>query len=277
MMGTVAGQQRATREVALVDVWRITLAAIRRWYILIPLLAVTGWGAWVAGEGIHPEYEVQATAMLLPGTTVSEVPNPYGGIDEANQAVAIVLSSAESLSQIAAQGLSTEYTVTPESRSNILRFSVRADDPETAVATGTALLDLVRNELSTRQDEAGVPSSSQIGIDVLAAPAVLDVVYEGKLRVQAIIGLLGASIALVVAVLFDDIVGLVKRRRRRRADLDTAPKPVEDEAAAEEPDQGAEHGAGEDEAQPRTSDYPGAPAADDGRRESAKVSSTIGD
>jgi len=210
-----------------VDVWRITIAAVRRWYILIPLLALTGWGAWTAGNGIHPEYEVHAVAMLLPGTTVSEVPNPYGGIDEANQAVGIVLNSTESFDEIAAQGLSRDYTVTPESRSNILRFVVRADDPETAVATGTALLDLVRSELTNRQDDAGVPETSQIGVDVLAAPAVIDVVYDGKLRVQAIIGILGASIALVVAVLFDDIVGLARRRRKRRTTLGTAPEQLE--------------------------------------------------
>lgn len=260
------------------DVWRITIAAARRWYILIPLLALTGWGAWTAGNGIHPEYEVQATAMLLPGTVVSEVPNPYGGIDEANQAVGIVLNSTEAQAQIAAQGLSTEYTVTPESRSNILRFSVRADDPETAVATGTALLDLVRSELSNRQDEASVPSAGQIGIDVLAAPSVLDVVYEGKLRVQAIIGILGASIALVVAVLFDDIVGLVKRRRRsRRAALDTHTPPADDTAAEVDVDHAAElrttDGVGDRPSPPA----PDEPTPDLERRSGPRVPSAMGD
>ena len=198
------------------DVWRITLAALRRWYILLPLLALTGWGAWVAGNGIQPEYEVQATVMLTPGTTATEVPNPYGGLDEANQAVGIVLNSTESRAQIAAQGLSTEYEVIPESRSTIMRFTVRADDPENAVATGAALIDMVETELSARQSAVQLPDSSQFGIDVLAPPSVLETVYDGKLRVQAIIAILGASIALVVAVLFDDIVGLLRRRGRRR-------------------------------------------------------------
>lgn len=260
------------------DVWRITLAAVRRWYILIPLLALTGWGAWTAGNGIHPEYEVQATAMLLPGTTVSEVPNPYGGIDEANQAVGIVLNSAESLAQISAQGLSTEYTVTPESRSNILRFTVRADDPEVAVATGTALLDLVRSELSARQDEAGIPDAGQIGIDVLAAPAVLDVVYEGKLRVQAIVGIVGASIALVVAVLFDDIIGLLRRRRRGRSAVpatgqerpDEHPRPVDGSRSAHTAEATDTDG-------PRTSASPEDPPGNAEGRTGAKVSSALGE
>ncbi|WP_147918507.1 hypothetical protein [Ruania zhangjianzhongii] len=198
------------------DVWRITLAALRRWYILLPLLALTGWGAWTAGNGIQPEYEAQATIMLTPGTAATEVPNPYGGLEEANQAVGIVLNSTESRAQIVEQGLSTEYEVVPESRSTIMYFTVRADDPETAVTTGVALIDMVEAELTARQSAAEVPSSSQYGIDVLAPPSVLEAIYDGKLRVQAIIGILGASVALVVAVLFDDIVGLVRRRRRRR-------------------------------------------------------------
>lgn len=213
------------------DVWRITLAALRRWYILLPLLALTGWGAWVAGNGIQPEYEVQATVMLTPGTTASEVPNPYGGLDEANQAVGIVLNSTESRAQIAEQGLSAEYEVVPESRSTIMYFTVRADDPESAVATGVALINMVETELSARQSAAQVPDSSQFGIDVLAPPSVLEAIYDGKLRVQAIIGILGASVALVVAVLFDDIVGLLRRRRRRQTLADDGAARVESDGS----------------------------------------------
>lgn len=199
-----------------VDVWRITLAAVRRWYILLPVLALTGWGVMVAGNGIDPEYEVQATVMLTPGTTVSEVPNPYGSIDDANQAVGIVLNSTEAHAQIAAQGLSTDYTVSPETRSTIMHFTVRADTPQVAISTGAALIDLAESELSTRQGDARVPRSSQYGVAALAPPSVLNVVYDGKLRIQAIVGILGASVGLVLAVLFDDIVGIVKRRRRAR-------------------------------------------------------------
>ncbi|MPV48506.1 hypothetical protein GCG21_00465 [Pseudactinotalea sp. HY160] len=200
------------------DVWRITLAALRRWYILIPLLALTGWAAVSAGHSVHPEYEVDATAMLTPGQAEATIPNPYGSLNDANQAVGIVLNSAESHAAIAAQGLSTDYVVTPETRSSIMRLTVRADDADTAIATGAAVLDLATSELAARQQAAGVAKASRFGIAVLAPPSVLDVVYDGRTRIQAIVGLLGASVALVVAVLFDDIVGLVRRRRGLRED-----------------------------------------------------------
>jgi len=199
-----------------VDVWRITLAALRRWYILIPLLALTAWGAMFVGDGFQPQYEVHATAMMTPGRTEPEVPNPYGDLDDANQAVTIVLNSAEARQQIIAQGLSADYEVTADSRSTILQMVVRSDDRDAAVDTGTALLGLASKDLTTRQTEVGLAKSSQYTLSILAAPSVINVVYDGKLRTQAIVGLLGASVALVIAVLFDDIIGLVRRRRTRR-------------------------------------------------------------
>jgi len=212
------------------DVWRITLAALRRWYILLPLLALTGWGVMVVGNGFHPQYEVHATAMMTPGSTENMVPNPYSGLDDANQAVTIVLNSAESHGQIASQGLSTDYEVMADSRSTIMQMTIRADDPDVAINTGNALLDLASSDLTERQTEAGLAKSSQFSLSVLAAPSVINVVYDGKLRTQAIVGLLGASIALVIAVLFDDIVGFVRRRRALRRD-----RKVESGAAVGEP------------------------------------------
>lgn len=206
------------------DVWRITLAALRRWYILVPLLALTGWGALVVGNGFNPQYEVHATAMMTPGSVEETIPNPYGGLDDASQAVTIVLNSAESHEKIAAMGLSTTYEVTADSRSAIMQMTVRSDVREVAVDTGGALLDLAAADLTTRQSEAGVARGSQYSLSVLAAPSVINVVYDGKVRAQAIVGVLGASLALVIAVLFDDIIGFAKRARaRRRANRDTVP------------------------------------------------------
>ena len=73
------------------DVWRITVAAVRRWYVLVPLLALTVVLALAAGRGVKEEYEVTGAAMVVPGRSYSEIPNPYGGPSDANNAVAIVL------------------------------------------------------------------------------------------------------------------------------------------------------------------------------------------
>src|SRR5690606_25498908 len=102
------------------DVWRITVAALRRWYVLVPLLALTVVLALAAGRGVKEEYEVTGATMLVPGRSISDVPNPYGGPSDANNAVSIVLNSPEARRSIAEQGLIETYEVSPQSRSTVM-------------------------------------------------------------------------------------------------------------------------------------------------------------
>ena len=199
------------------DVWRITVATLRRWYIFLPLLALTAAAVYVVGQGVQPEYEVSGTALVTPGRAPSPVPNPLGGEQQASAAMAIVLNSTDVRSRVQDEGLLSGYSVSGQSRTTIMNVNVRGDDADLAVATGRHVMELAAQELADRQSDAGIPAAAQYGLDVLAAPALVGVEYDGKMQVQAVTGLLGASVALLVSVLFDDIVGLFRRRRARRA------------------------------------------------------------
>ncbi|TDE94056.1 hypothetical protein EXU48_11410 [Occultella glacieicola] len=198
------------------DVWSITVAALRRWYILLPLLALSGAAAYAVGERVQPEYNIAASAIVVPGRAVAEIANPYGGLDDANSVLGIVLNGTETQAEVAAAGLVPTYTVAPTTRSTVLNFEVRADTPEAGVATGEMVFELAREELTTRQTNAGLPPATQYGLDVLQEPAVTAVVADGKTRNMAIVGVLGAALSLLIAVLFDDLIGLIKRARAHR-------------------------------------------------------------
>jgi hypothetical protein len=198
------------------DVWRITVAAARRWYILLPLLALTALVAVLAGNGVRPEYDIAGTAMVEPGRVVTDQPNPYGEAADANAALGVVLSSADARNQIAAQRLNPNYEVTTVPRSAILNYSVRADTRSSGVATGQALIRIAAAELETRQSAAGVPAAARYSLSVLQPPAVSGTVQTGKLRIMAIIGVLGAGLSLLIAVFFDDLVGIVRRARQEQ-------------------------------------------------------------
>ena len=199
------------------DVWRITVAALRRWYVLLPLLALSGFAAYLGGSGVQPEYDATGSAMVVPGQTAPPtIPNPYGNVEDTNTVLGIVLNSPETRSQIAAKGLSPNFEVTSLPRSTITNFSIRADSPEMAIATGDAIFEIASAELQTRQEKAGVPAGERYTLDVLQQPALSAMVTEGKIRNMAIIGVIGAALSLIVAVLFDDIIGLIRRRRKRR-------------------------------------------------------------
>ncbi|MBZ2196743.1 hypothetical protein [Occultella gossypii] len=229
------------------DVWSITVAALRRWYILLPLLALTGASAYTVGEGVQPEYNVEGSAIVVPGRAVAELANPYGGLDDANAVLGIVLSGPETRAQVQAAGLVPSYSVVPTSRSTVLNFQVRADTPEEGLATGQMVFELAREELASRQTNAGLSPASQYGLDVLQEPSVTAVVADGKVRNMAIVGVLGAALSLLIAVLFDDIVGLFKKwrseRRERRSGQDSQEsidEPAGDENLAPHPGQDAE-------------------------------------
>lgn len=195
------------------DVWRITLAALRRWYVLLPLLALTGVIAVTMGNRVAPEYEGRAAGMLTPARAETEVANPYGSVTGANEALGIVLNSNEVRGAVAEQGLPAGYEVGAAARSTILQLTTRAATPEEATATAQAVLDLAVQELSARQTEAGLPPQGQITLSVLESPSVTSVVDTGAVRAQAVVVVLGGALSLLVAVLFDDIVGLWRRAR----------------------------------------------------------------
>lgn len=198
------------------DVWQITVAALRRWYVLLPMLALTVLLALAAGKGVKEEYVATGTLMVVPGRMIPNAPNPYGGPDDANNAVAIVLNSPEARRQVAEQGLASDYEVLPQSRSTIMAFTVRSESPSVSVDTGAAVFDLAAEELRDRQAAAGIRTGSQYSVDALQPPSLSEVVTEGKRRNIAVVGVLGAGVSLVVAVFLDDVVGLVRRRRRRQ-------------------------------------------------------------
>lgn len=220
------------------DVWRITVAVLRRWYVFLPLLALTVYGALRVGEGVAPEYEVTATAILVPGPEPSLIENPYGSLDQTSQVLAIVLDDSATREEFTARGLDAEYDIEPRSRSRIMDVTVLTPTAELSLATAEAVLDRVSAELLDRQESAGIREDSRISLQVLQAPSVSDVVTEGKLRNMVVVGIVGAALSLLVAVLFDDMVGLVRRWLRRKPERTRGPEvaPPADDSPREEQD-----------------------------------------
>lgn len=197
------------------DVWRITVAALRRWYVFLPLLALTAFGAYTVGAGVKPQYEVAATAILVPGSGSSEIESPYGSLDTTATVLEIIVDDATTRASIGEQGLQSDYEFGARSRSRIMDLRVLSDSPELSLATGEAVIEWASHELSERQTAVGIPPEAQVGLQVLQAPAVIEVVTEGKMRNMAVIGILGGGLSLLVAVLFDDLLGLLKRWQRQ--------------------------------------------------------------
>lgn len=210
------------------DVWYITVAVVRRWYVFLPLMVLTALGTLQIGQATPTEHEVSATAVLLSGEAESTSSSPYGGRGDTAQVLTIVLDSPASRDAIEAQGLLRDYEISSGRDSAILEVTVVGESEQQALDTSQAVIDLAGEELTTRQAESGIPKAARLRMQVLQSPFVSDVVAEGKLRNMAVAGVLGGGLSLLVAVLFDDIVGLVRRWRRTRRDRLTATTAAEE-------------------------------------------------
>ncbi len=77
------------------DVWGITLATLRRWYILLPVLAVAGLLALALGRSASPEYQATGTMMLTPPRSSSPIANPFVNAQSASEALTIILNGPQ--------------------------------------------------------------------------------------------------------------------------------------------------------------------------------------
>lgn len=200
------------------DIWGITLAVLRRWYVFVIIFVLSLGVAFLAGQGVQPEYRASASGLLTPPLTEAEVTNPLGTQDDANAVLLIVLNSPEVATELREMGHTSSYDVSAAARTSIFEVSARGEDEEDTVSTVADLLVIADRELAARQVNGGVPEGNRIGLSVLSQPALVEVDTEGALRIRVIVVVLGGAIGVIVAVLYDDLVGLLRRRRERLAE-----------------------------------------------------------
>ncbi|BAK37878.1 hypothetical protein MLP_48640 [Microlunatus phosphovorus NM-1] len=198
------------------DVWGITLATLRRWYVCLPIVAVAVLMALLAGRTASPEYDATGTVMLTPPRVSSEIANPFINVQGASEALTVILNGPETAAQLDERGLTGGVIVTSGSRTSVIVMRSTAGDQANALGLIDAAIEIGEHELETRQDEAGIAKSSYIGMEVLAAPSITGIANDTAVRVQAVILGLGAVVGVTLAVLFDDIMGFIRRRRGER-------------------------------------------------------------
>jgi hypothetical protein len=209
----------------VVDVWGLTVAALRRWYILLPLLAISLVAAIALGSRAQSEYEVTGSVMLV--APPQENPNPFAD-DYASEILGIGLASSSTREDMANQGLSDAYELAYDRGSPIISMRVVAPTEALALQTADELVARLDRTLSSAQTERGIPRSTRVALDVVDAPDVAEPVVTGRLRLTAVIALAGGILSVACAVLADVI--LLRRRDRRQAALATEqtsqPKPA---------------------------------------------------
>ncbi len=196
---------------------------LRRWLVIVPLLAVVVAGAGYAFATVPVRYEWTGNVILQApklGRKATAVPQE---ITETNS----MLAYSPTLSTTAALLLEDVYATLkdvvedPKEKIKIERegpfliVKVEGATEERTLALGASVFAKIDKALSDKQSELGAPQSTLITTQVVTAPE--EAVKLGKARAAAVGGILGGGglLTLITALAADSV--FTGRRGRREA------------------------------------------------------------
>lgn len=223
------------------DLFDVVKACFRRWYVLLPLLLITGWYSYNVYAGVKPVYYSQAIVGLAPpgyrvDTAPTGQPLPRNGLMDiggapllANMA-ALGLREPTVVNRVVALGGLPDYTArlfpVPANAQPIPLVMIEETAPDPAAATKT--LELVSDEMSSSlesiQKQANVPPEMMVEAFVVSPPSTPVAAMPTRTRSTASIAVAGIGLSILATVLVD--VLLVRRRQRTKLHAQT---PSDDE------------------------------------------------
>jgi hypothetical protein len=209
---------------------RTASGVVRRHYKIVTLgLLLTVVAAILFGKNIKPNYEAKATWIFL-SSAVTQTPdgetqsvNPFNTLGSAEAAVSTAVYTVTQSDGWALRmrdaGATGEYEFKPLSEV-INQLTVTDGSAQGAMTTLDTGLQLVKEELERRQQAAGAPEGSLIGMDILSKSATPDELTGSSKRAMGAVAAIGIVLTLALAFLLDaDPVTRALRRFRIRAAL----------------------------------------------------------
>jgi hypothetical protein len=205
-----------------VDFWDLTKLVFRRWYVALPLLAVTAALTVWTTVTVKPDYKATAYVQLIPpaeasvASNVAELRNPWldlglGGLDTA---ATYTVVDKTFLNQLKEEGLSDNVVITAGYPAPIATIEVIASSQQVAGLTTDRVVEHFDQTVKALQSDYGVKPAGMILTRRLDTGRNL-AQTGGKVK-RALIAVAGAGLLLTagVTVGFD---ALLRRRRNRRA------------------------------------------------------------
>ncbi|MBN1173360.1 MAG: hypothetical protein JXA67_14395, partial [Micromonosporaceae bacterium] len=229
------------------DFWDLAKLLIRRWFIVVPLLLLTGGLSALAVSEIKPDYIVTAYVQLVPPTVTkidldgpsAEQRNPWFGLGTESLANAAIVAvsdqdGADGISEATASG---SFSLTLSDRSPLITIEVVNTSRERAEQMVAQLVEQLVQSVRSLQTAHGVARPDLVTAERLdRGTNVAESLSNVK---RALIAIIAVGLLLTMAVTIGIDAWLRRRHRRRRAagtsmtSAETAP-PVETTAEARE-------------------------------------------
>lgn len=215
------------------DLFDAVKACARRWYVVLPLLAIVGWYTHTVYESVKPVYYSNAVISLAPPNfrvdqNLDGSPVPRNGLLDVGGAplianmVALGLSDPKVLAQVAIAGGQPNYTAkmfpAGPNMPDLPLVMIEATELTQADATVTVTLAAAQAApvLQSIQQQAGVPDDQMVKAFIVSPPTPPAAGIPSRTRTTVALLVAGAGLSLLAGLVVDVLVMRWSARRRNR-------------------------------------------------------------
>jgi hypothetical protein len=207
-----------------VDLFSIVGACLRRWYVTLPLVALTALFAYQAYESVEPEYTASRWIVILPSleqdnlapaptqadAEVEPPSNPYSGQGGSRFAVAVLTRNLNSTAfhariepRLAGRGTFEADAANEQPLIEIVAVAPREEDVY-------SILDAVVEEAAVVLHEVQMSANAPTETHYRIAPAVpagpAEDATPSRFRVAGAIAVVGSGLSMILAVASDGLL-----------------------------------------------------------------------
>lgn len=215
------------------DLFDVFRACFRRWYVVLPLLAIVGWYAHDVYNSVRPVYYSQAIVGVSPPNSqlIQAPPDqfviPRNGLLDAGGATLITNMAALGLrdpvvvEQVVAAGGKASYGArmfpTPASSQQLPLIMIETTQSDAASAANTVKLavDQAGPVVRNLQAQAGVPEDQMVGTFIVSPPTTPQPGTPSRTRSTVTIVAAGVGLTILAGVIVDVLVLRWRGARRR--------------------------------------------------------------
>jgi len=200
----------------------VMASLLRRWYLVIVALLLTGLACGYVARAIGPTYQMSASVLLIPPKDPTGlVTNRYlslGSTGSALQVLARSMSSDPTHKEVLTGYEDADYTAGPDGASSapMLLLNASAHSPTDARAVLAHALARAPKNLAALQQALGIANAAQIDSQLISEDAEPTFALKPQLRPTVTVGvlLLGLFAALIAGI--DTLLSARSRTRHDR-------------------------------------------------------------